>query len=552
MTTTVELSPINIQLNQATGTPTATFKFRPTRARVSITCRFIVKHKLLFVSKPRFNVNVTNGTLTFNIPRHTEAIEIAVVYPLKNIRFVDYYPKYCEAHFKSQSPQLRMMVRWCNEVAIDTSGLDHTRVQPGEDRTFGHQLGPHRSSRAMAIIHLAMMEAYNSIKQGEYTRYITSPVYDSSARTPAAVAQAAHDTLVALFPSHATRLAAILAEQLGQLPNDTRRALGVAAGSAAAVAVLADRASDGSAHAEVTIAEYNDLYGANLGSGNGIWGSDPVTGNQIALGARWGTLVNTFVVPSATTFRCPTPPALNSVEYQMAFDEVKSMGGDVTNTPTVRSDDDTVSGIFWAYDGTPSLCAPPRLYNQVATTVIKERDITGPELLRLLTVLNVAMADAGIISWESKYHYNIWRPVTGIRQDDGNPATVTDPSWTPLGAPNSNVISPTNFTPPFPSYPSGHATFGGTLFELLRLYLGTDNVPFTFISDEYNGVTTDNEGNPRPLVPRTYNKLSDAEEENGQSRIYLGIHWSFDKTEGIHQGNQIAQFVYSNLYTPLA
>ena len=154
---------------------------------------------------------------------------IAVVYPAKSIRFVDYYPKYCEAHFKSQSPQLRMMVVWCNEVAIDTSGLDHTRVQEGEDRTFGHQLGPHRASRAMAIVHLAMMEAYNSIKQGEYNRFVDTPLYDASARTPAAVAQA-HDALVGLFPSHATRLAAILAEQLGQLPNDARRALGVAAG----------------------------------------------------------------------------------------------------------------------------------------------------------------------------------------------------------------------------------------------------------------------------------------------------------------------------------
>jgi hypothetical protein len=286
------------------------------------------------------------------------------------------------------------------------------------------------------------------------------------------------------------------------------------------------------------------------GEGAGVWTQDPISQHPKAIGARWGELVETFVIPNATTYRCPSPPALDSTAYQMAFDEVKSMGGDVTHTPTVRSEDDTIAGTFWAYDGTPSLCAPPRLYNQVAMTIMNERDISGQELLRLLTVINVAMADAGIASWESKYHYKFWRPVTGVREivSDGNSATVADEGWTPLGAPNSNNVEATNFTPPFPAYPSGHATFGGALFEVLRLYLETDDIKFTFVSDEFNGVTTDNEGHPRPLIPRTFNKLSDAEEENGQSRIYPGIHWNFDKTAGIHMGNQIAEYVFNYLY----
>ena len=170
------------------------------------------------------------------------------------------------------------------------------------------------------------------------------------------------------------------------------------------------------------------------------------------------------------------------------------------------------------------------------------------------------MADAGIAIWESKYYYQFWRPVTGIReadvgsgptgQGDGNAATLGDPTFTPLGAPASNLIGP-NFTPPFPAYPSGHAGFGGALFETLRKFFGRDNIPFTFVSDEFNGVTRDHDGNFRPLTPRSFASLSEAEEENGQSRIYLGIHWAFDKTEGISQGRNVADYVFDHAFTPL-
>jgi hypothetical protein len=84
----------------------------------------------------------------------------------------------------------------------------------------------------------------------------------------------------------------------------------------------------------------------------------------------------------------------------------------------------------------------------------------------------------------------------------------------------------------------------------LRNYYQTDNIAFTFVSDELNGVTRDNGGNVRPLVPRSFSSLSQAEEENAQSRIYLGIHWRFDKTEGIAQGRRVADYVFTNAFTP--
>ncbi|HEV2965298.1 MAG TPA: hypothetical protein VGW97_00190, partial [Chthoniobacterales bacterium] len=116
------------------------------------------------------------------------------------------------------------------------------------------------------------------------------------------------------------------------------------------------------------------------------------------------------------------------------------------------------------------------------------------------------------------------------------------------GAPASNLNGP-NFTPPFPSYPSGHGGFGGALFETLRKFYDRDNIAFTFTSDEFNGTTRDHNGNIRPLMPRSFSSLSQAEEENGQSRIYLGIHWAFDKTEAISQGRKVADYVFANAFT---
>jgi hypothetical protein len=236
---------------------------------------------------------------------------------------------------------------------------------------------------------------------------------------------------------------------------------------------------------------------------------------------------------------------------------VKNLGGDGVITPTQRTSEQTFIGIFWAYDGTPSLCAPPRLYNQITVNIADQRRVR--EFARLLALVNVAMADAAMTIWESKYYYDFWRPITGIRESDpgtgptelgdGNPDTAGDPTFTPLGAPASNLSGP-DFTPPFPAYPSGHAGFGGALFRTMCRFYGTDQIAFTFVSDEFNGQTRDNDGTVRPYRPRSFSNLSQAEEENGQSRIYLGIHWTFDKTEAIALGRRVADYVFEHAFTP--
>jgi len=434
-------------------------------------------------------------------------------------------------------------LRHWNEIAIDTSGLDHTPPAPGDPRVFGEQLGPGRASRAMAIVHIAVFDAMNAIVGAcqSYSGLRPAPAETSAA---AAIALAAHDTLIRLYPSQAAALDELLVEDLGAIPEGRAKVNGIKLGRAAASAILARRADDGSRHPEPHVGV--DFITSDA---PGRWRQDPISLSPLALGAHWGE-VAPFVLRSGDQFRVPPPPDLDSRAYTVAFREVKALGGDGVITHTARTADQTVIGIFWAYDGTPSLCAPPRLYNQIAMHIAEQRG-TGPmELARLLALINVTMADAGIAIWESKYHYEFWRPVTGIREPDGNRSTPQDPMYSPLGAPASNLNGP-NFTPPFPAYPSGHAGFGGALFQILRHFYGTDRIPFTFVSDEFNGETRDNDGNVRPLVSRSFSTFSEAEEENGQSRIYLGIHWAFDKTEGITQGRRVADYVFGNAFAPL-
>jgi hypothetical protein len=423
-----------------------------------------------------------------------------------------------------------------NTIAIDASGLDHTPVAPGENRVFGEQLGPGRSSRAIAIVQIAVFEAVNAISGG-YQSYVGLPPAPPNASLEAAVAQAAHDTLVALYPSQSATFDRLLSDDLSKIDEGQDKEDGLDLGRSAAAAVLDLRENDGSEHPE-------PLVGIDFipSEEPGIWRQDPISQHPLALGARWGE-VAPFVLESATQFRAPTPPALDSAEYAAAYDEAKRFGGDGVVTPTERTPDQTITATYWAYDGTPSLCAPPRLYNQITMEIAGNQRSNVVELARLLALVNAAMADAGIAVWESKYHYQYWRPVTGIRELD-------DPTFSPLGAPASNLTGP-NFTPPFPAYPSGHAGFGGALFQILRRFYGTDDIAFTFVSDEFNGRTRDNEGNMRPLTPRSFPSLSSAEEENGQSRIYLGIHWSFDKTEGIAQGRRVADYVFENIFAPI-
>jgi hypothetical protein len=432
-----------------------------------------------------------------------------------------------------------------NDVALRANAVDHAPPFAGDTRVASEQLGPTRTSRALAIVHLAIYDALNAIYQ-RYPGYSGPlPAFAHSSRD-AAIAQAAHDTLIALYPSQANRLDSLLYADLARLPSGRAKLNGIDIGRRAAQAILALRANDGAYYDEPVVGV--DYFPSNA---PGQWRPDPVSRIPIALGAFWRRLTP-FVLQSPTQFRSPPPPALSGDAYARAFNEVKQLGGDGIKTPTRRSADQTAAGIYWAYDGTAWIGTPPRLYNQIAVQLALGRSSDPLELAKVLALVNVAIADATIVVWDTKYFYDFWRPVTGIREasrgtgptglGDGNPDTRADPNWTPLGAPASNLTGP-NFTPPFPSYTSSHAGLGSAMFQMMRRLYG-DSIAFTFVSDELNGITRDNRGRVRPRLPRNFSSLSQAEEENGQSRIYLGVHWQFDKAEGIVAGRRVADYVF--------
>jgi hypothetical protein len=432
-----------------------------------------------------------------------------------------------------------------NSVMLQANANDHALAKP-------EQGGPVLTGRAFAIVSVAMYDAYNSIKPTG-TAYLTTAPVQKGANVDAAVAQAARDTLVELFPAQQPLFDKSLKATLKNIPNGPKENRGRAVGSYVATQILAARANDGTE--EVMQPGY-------VASGEpGFHAVDPMHPDQGYYGSG-ASHVTPFAMGDVNHFEARElddatvagrAEFLASPEYTNAFNEVLAYGGNGTTSPTQRTHEQTVIGIYWGYDGRPGLGTPPRLYNQIAQTIAKQRHNTEGQNARLFALVNIAMADAGIASWNTKYDDAVWRPVMGLRygDDDGNPATDGDANWQPLGAPASNPRpGETNFTPPFPAYTSGHATFGAAAFQILTRFYGSDEIKFTFVSDEYNGKTKDADGSVRPLIRRSFDSFTEAKLENAQSRIYLGIHWAFDRDEGIKQGDAVANYIFENSLKP--
>jgi hypothetical protein len=438
------------------------------------------------------------------------------------------------------------VLHW-NAIAIQAAVVDHSVGAPGL------QFGPTRTARAFAIVQGAIFDAVNSIHP-EATKYLIQVAAPQDASINAAVAEAAYTTLINLYPYQKATFDADLAASLKHIPLH-QKIEGMAVGGVVARFILAKRTNDGS-----QVDAQGQPVNYNYGQMPGQWRPDPLHPTASPLTPDWGG-VKPFVVRTATQFTAPPPPAINSLAYAQAYMQVKALG---SVNSTVRTDNETNIGFFWGYDVSPGLCAPVRFYNQIAEKVAQKMHNTVEQNARFLALINFALADAGITCWGDKYRMDLWRPVTAIRENDpgtgptgmgsGNPALAGqgDPTWQPLGAPADNG-SGTNFTPPFPSYTSGHASFGGATFQVMADFFHTNIIPggLKIVSDEFNTVTVDQNGQTRPLMPRTYNFFSQMAGENAQSRIYLGIHYQFDATEGIRCGDHIANYTFTHALKPL-
>jgi hypothetical protein len=438
-------------------------------------------------------------------------------------------------------------IRYWNAVALEANRVSHTNLtDPGT-------LGPPLSARALAIVHLAMYDAYAAIDTTAGSPYLPGlPAPPPTPNAAAAVAGAAYTTLSALFPSQQ----ALFDLSLGAAGLSGAGVPGsLAFGHSVARRLLAERAGDpGSSPAG---------YVPPLGPG--AHRVDPDNPGQLHGGFHapfYGVLTRGFAVQNPSTLALNPNPALSSPEYQNASDQVRRLGiapelmGTLPSAVVGRSPAETLIGIYWGYDGAIGLGTPPRLYNQIIRAVGQAQGNTPAQDARLFALLNVAMADAGIFCWKEKYIHNLWRPVVGVREHDLTKGG--DPSWLPLGAPSTNSYNATtrigakNFTPPFPAYPSGHATFGAAAFHITRRFYGiaaTDTSPDTlfqdsggtdmaFVSDELNGANADNRGTIRPSRPLTFPQgLWQMIIDNGLSRIFLGVHWVFDAFAVDSKGN---------------
>lgn len=424
-------------------------------------------------------------------------------------------------------------ILYWNAVALESDRMAHTEIKPVERGSRG----PAGSSRALAMVHLAMHDAIFSIFGAPHGTWLTAPPVAANGAAPdAAIAVAAHTTLSALYPAQTARLDRALREAGLRGPGTGR---GSTHGQNVGRAVLKARTGDPS------LAD-TDYHPDPTPPGHR---PDPVNPKQGYYAPHYGARSRCFATTSRYTL--DPPPKETDPRYLAAVREVRAKGlaaEAVSGLPPgspARTADETLRGVFWAYDGARHLGTVPRFHNLVTRVVAAARGNDVEQNARLFALVNTALADAAILCWDDKYRHNLWRPILGIREYDptlgpdampGNGLVGDcDPGWLPHGAPRSNEIAP-NLTPPYPAYPSAHATFGGAAFQTIRRYYdiaadGPDILTdgLGFVSEELDGETTDNRGVQRPRHVRRFpGGLWQMMEENARSRVFLGVAWPFD------------------------
>jgi hypothetical protein len=367
--------------------------------------------------------------------------------------------------------------------------------------------GPLPQTRSMAIVQVAVHDAVNAITC-EYRTYLRVRCLPAAGSPDAAAIAAAHHALVTLFPAQAAALnTARTASLASHGLSDTDP--GIAFGQAVAAAILAIRANDGAAQAQFA-------YTAPGAGSPGVW--VPLSATP-ALLPGWGN-VAPWVLQSGSQFRPGPPPALGSARYARDYNEVREVG---SASSVVRTAEQTELARFW-------LATPSAIWNGVARQLIEAKNLDLSASARTLALMYVASSDAGVACWDAKYTYNFWRPTTAIRQADvdGNPRTVSEPTWAPL----FNV-------PAHPEYLSGHSTNSGAMAMVLILLFGDDP-----------GVAITATSPTNPGLQRQWALIGDGVKEVVDARIFGGFHFRTSNERGYALGSRIARYVVTRELKP--
>jgi hypothetical protein len=375
--------------------------------------------------------------------------------------------------------------------------------------TAAASFNPPLEARNLAIVHAAMFDAVNSIV-GEFRPYAVERTAPKGASPDAAAAAAAHSVLVQLYPAQQATLDAAFAASLSLIPDGPGKTDGIAVGEAVATQILALRSNDG---AEVAI---NATY--TPGNQPGDWIPTPPAFRP-ALDPGWGK-VRPFCLTQGSLFRPGPPPALTSAAHTHDFDEIRDIG---SATSTARTKAQTDLARFW-------VSTAPQIWNPATRQVAAAKHFTVSQNARVFALLNLAGADAFIASWDAKFAYNQWRPVTAIHgaDGDGNAATAADPSWTPLLV-----------TPPFPDYIAGHTTYAGAAEEVLKHLFGT-----------HPGVVIELTSATAPGVIETYGTFAEIADGVVEARILGGIHWRTSSVLGKRVGERVGKFALDHFLKP--
>ena len=364
-------------------------------------------------------------------------------------------------------------------------------------------------TRPFALTSIAMFDALNSIDR-VYSAYFVQVTASSSASREAAVAQAAHDVLVALYPSQQATLDAALTATLGQATGDVGE--GVRVGAAAARGCLEARAGDGWQRQPAPYLLPN------------LTGYYQITPPQNAtVTFTHYPDVTPLAISSRLAFLVEAPPALSSERYATDLNEVKALG---SANSTARTEEETSIARRWA--GVNTSTTLQIVWNNVTRDLSRRFGLSGLDAARAYALLNVAMHDALLSSFNGKFVYGLWRPVTAIREAarDNNAATEADPNWLPLLA-----------TPPYPSYPGNMACVGAGSSRTLARVFGRDDIPLTVTWTGIGGAAD---------ITRSYNGLRQLADEEERSRVLGGIHFTFDNRASFGVCVLLADYVVTN------